>query len=303
VEIALTPIRLGVIGISDGNGHPYSWSAIINGFDPVVMRGCPFPVIVEYLSKHEFPAERIHEAQVTHIWTQDRRISEHISSACLIEHVVDQPTDLIGHVDGVLLARDDYQHHYELSEPFLRAGLPVYIDKPLAVSTFECDRIFQMELHSGQIFSCTALRYAREFEVSDADRADIGNIRYLDACVMKTWDKYAVHVVEPALKILGDQGGLGRIVCANWSDRHIVTATWESGVQATFAALGSSACPIRIRLFGDRGFREYTFADSFSAFRQALLAFVGMVKSRRAPIDRVFTRKVVEIIELGNNRG
>ena len=26
-------IRLGLIGISKDNGHPYSWSAIINGYD------------------------------------------------------------------------------------------------------------------------------------------------------------------------------------------------------------------------------------------------------------------------------
>ena len=26
-------LRIGVIGLSEGNGHPYSWSAIINGFD------------------------------------------------------------------------------------------------------------------------------------------------------------------------------------------------------------------------------------------------------------------------------
>jgi len=24
-------LKLGVIGMSEGNGHPYSWSAIING--------------------------------------------------------------------------------------------------------------------------------------------------------------------------------------------------------------------------------------------------------------------------------
>jgi hypothetical protein len=26
-------IKLGIIGASKGNGHPYSWSAIFNGYD------------------------------------------------------------------------------------------------------------------------------------------------------------------------------------------------------------------------------------------------------------------------------
>ncbi len=39
-------IRLAMLGMVDGNGHPYSWSAIINGrYDAQVMADCGFPVI------------------------------------------------------------------------------------------------------------------------------------------------------------------------------------------------------------------------------------------------------------------
>ena len=27
------PIRLGILGMTEGNAHPFSWSAIINGYD------------------------------------------------------------------------------------------------------------------------------------------------------------------------------------------------------------------------------------------------------------------------------
>ena len=38
-------IRLGIIGMTEGNGHPYSWSAMFNKFDREAMpRECPFPV-------------------------------------------------------------------------------------------------------------------------------------------------------------------------------------------------------------------------------------------------------------------
>ena len=35
----LSKLKLGVIGMSEGNGHPYSWSAIFNGFDREEMKG------------------------------------------------------------------------------------------------------------------------------------------------------------------------------------------------------------------------------------------------------------------------
>ena len=50
-------VKLGVIGLSAGNGHPYSWSAIVNGYNPEVMKNCGFPIISEYLAKQTFPGD------------------------------------------------------------------------------------------------------------------------------------------------------------------------------------------------------------------------------------------------------
>ncbi len=35
--------NLGIIGMSPGNGHPYSWAAIFNGYNKEKMAKCPFP--------------------------------------------------------------------------------------------------------------------------------------------------------------------------------------------------------------------------------------------------------------------
>ena len=35
-------IRLAMLGMVDGNGHPYSWSAIFNGYHREAMADCPF---------------------------------------------------------------------------------------------------------------------------------------------------------------------------------------------------------------------------------------------------------------------
>ena len=120
-------IKLGIIGMSEGNGHPYSWSAICNGFESNYMQKCPFPVIPEYLSKEKYPDNFIKDAEVTHIWTQKREYSEHIAKAAKISNIVDNAIDMIGEVDGVLLARDDAENHYEMCKPFVEAGIMIYI--------------------------------------------------------------------------------------------------------------------------------------------------------------------------------
>src|SRR5947208_2431940 len=108
----MTDLRLGVIGISEGNGHPYSWSAIFNGYDLAAMESCPFPVISEYLARQRFPEDAISGAQVTHVWTQDPAVSEHVARASRVRHVVADPSDMLGQIDALLLARDDAENHY-----------------------------------------------------------------------------------------------------------------------------------------------------------------------------------------------
>ena len=38
-----------MLGMIAGNGHPYSWSAIINGYDRAAMARCPYAGIPVYL--------------------------------------------------------------------------------------------------------------------------------------------------------------------------------------------------------------------------------------------------------------
>ena len=80
--------KLGIIGLSYDNGHPYSWSAILNGYDKEKMAKCPWPNIFEYLNAKDPEAKEVEGVQVTHVWTQDKEISKAIAAASLIENIV-----------------------------------------------------------------------------------------------------------------------------------------------------------------------------------------------------------------------
>ncbi len=286
----MNKLRLGIIGLSEGNGHPYSWSAIFNGYDKKAMAECPFPAIPEYLSRQEFPRDAIKEGEVTHVWTQDRFISQHIAKACHIKNIVDDYKAMVGKVDAILLARDDAENHLEMSKPFLKAGLPVYIDKPLAFDVETAERIFGLEQYKGQIFTCSALGYAKEFQLTDAIRKKIGDIKKVEAFVMKDWAKYGIHIVEPVLKMLPAAEKIKEIK----NNGRTVSVYWQSGLETEFSALGETKEPIKIKLKGDKGSAEMTFKDTFAAFRSALQAFVD----KKAP-PKEFVLKAVQIIESG----
>ena len=43
----------GIIGLSANNGHPYSFSAILNGYDKIYFRQSGWDVILNYLEKEK----------------------------------------------------------------------------------------------------------------------------------------------------------------------------------------------------------------------------------------------------------
>lgn len=296
------PLHLGVIGLSPGNGHPYSWSAIFNGYDPDAMEACGFPVIPRYLEKQRFPEDGISSAQVTHVWTQDSNLSKQIAESTYIPNIVTHYTDLIDQVDGVLLARDDADSHLEFARPFLEAGLPVYIDKPLALSVAEAQRMIDLQRFPGQLFSCSALRYAQELRLTEAQVKKVGEIHCIHAHVPKDWDKYAIHIIEPSLNLLLERGKPRRLVNWRCGDRTTLHVEYETGVELQVNTLGATFSPLGLRVCGSRGWCDLMFSDTFAAFRSALEDFVNGIVARDVRADPVMMLELVSLIEAGRRQ-
>jgi predicted dehydrogenase len=294
-----TLLKLGIIGLSPGNGHPYSWSAIFNGYDPAIMEKCGFPVIPRYLEKQSFPDDTISEATVTHIWTQDMQLSRHIAKATNIENVVENLNDLIENVDGVLLARDDAETHLEIAQPFLEAGLPIYIDKPLALSVAEAEKLLCLQQYPGQIFSCSALRYAPEMRLTQDQIKNIGKIISIWAFSSKDWDKYSIHLIEPLLRLIPDCGEVRRSQKWLASDRTLLMIEFVNGVEAQIHTLGRIDLPLSLHVIGDKGSHELVFKDTFRAFRGALREFVLGILHGDVRISSEDMLNSIKLVELG----
>ena len=297
-------LKLGVIGLSEGNGHPYSWGAILNGYNAEAMEMCGFPVIPRYLEQQSWPESRIQGAEVVSVWTQDEKLSQMVSIAARIPNIAAVPEDMIGEVDAILLARDDAENHFELASPFLKAGLPVYIDKPIALSLADLNKLYELEQYAGQIFTCSALRYSNELMLSCGDRQEIGDIRQIVAFTPKSWAKYAVHIIEPVLNMLPESDEPVRFrggMLKRFSDDSAGTLTvdWRSGIQTSFFATGDGVTSISIRIVGTKGFKDLVFSDSFSAFKSALEIFLEGVRSRSEASPKAFNKLVVTLLEKG----
>lgn len=288
-------MKLGIIGLSEGNGHPYSWSAIFNGYTPE-MAECPYPGIPAYLSRQRFPEDSLSGlAQVTHVWCPDAAEAHRIARATRIPNVCRRLEDLL-EADGILLARDDAENHVRFASPFLDAGKPIYIDKPIAHRCADLDDLWKRQRWEGQIFSCSALRYSQELRWGDS----VGSLRYIHGSFPKKWETYAVHVIEPVVAHTPEIAwSTGTTQVSRGSLTHLLDVQVDD-VRARFVCTGAATAGIRLHVIGDRGEWTGALQDSFGAFREALRSFVlGATPGSPLPIPRRDTRETVHLIEAG----
>ncbi len=292
-------LKLGVIGMSEGNGHPYSWSAIFNGYNPDYMKDCPFPAIPGYLAKQKFPEDGLgHLGQVTQVWCQEKKMAEHIAAASSIGNVAANIEDMIGHVDAVLLARDDAENHYEMALPFLKAGLPIFIDKPLAVKISEAEKIWEAQQYDNQVFSCSSLRYAKELMLTEEEKQKIGEIQLVEGSVMKKWETYGIHILESLVSQLPRRGKMKNVQSQYSQEMRQVMVQWEN-VSGYFKTTGNTPAPLEIKFFGEKGNITRTFFDSFNAFKNSLEVFIEVIHHPEKNITREETLELVTILEKG----
>lgn len=288
-------LRLGIIGMSEGNGHPYSWSTIINGdFNRNAMADCGFAGIPLYLEANN-DTLGIDGAQVTHVWTRDRKISEHIALASGIENVVDESEEMIGQVDAVLLARDDPENHVAMAKPFLDADVPIFIDKPLAITREDLD-YFAEQNEKGKLFmSSSSMRYSSECRAAKTEMASLGEVELATVVGTKDWVKYGVHMLEALFALLDDPKVVS-VQHIGKSGQDIVLIKFENDLNATVHLFMDIAATFQLSLFGREGWRLVEIMNSYSMFKENLVEFIRSVREGRSRLPFEKTENIIRTL-------
>ena len=291
-------IRLAMLGMIEGNGHPYSWSAIVNGYDPDEMAACPYAAIPQYLGRHPLDTVRIPGARVTHVWTDDPADAPKVALASLIENIVREPEQVIGQVDAVIIATDDGNDHVRRARPFIEAGLPVFVDKPLAINIADLRQFAAWQREGKILLSTSGMRYAPEMRLSDAQRAHLGELRWITSFTCKTWERYGIHALEAVHPLLGP--GFLSAQTQHQAGSDIVHLRHPTGAQITLAAIHDAYGSFgAVHLHGTKGDLALKLADTYTAFRAQLVAFIEMLRTGRPLFDFAQTLELMALIIAG----
>jgi hypothetical protein len=283
-------LKIGMIGYNDGNGHPYSYSAIFNGYNKKkLLKKCPYPIIKDYLIKQHKNKDHSPHAKLTHIWTQNKKISKNIAAISKIPNIVNSYKSLASKVDCVILARDDVKNHFHIASFFLQKKIPIFIDKQLILNKSELLKIKKIIKKNNSLFvSGSTARYSNELK-KIKKFITIDKLLSIHSISKGNWMRYAHHVLEPITIMIGSNIKYIRALNSTKKNQ-ILQIKYNNNINVVLE-FSANHCGIKSTFYlKNQKPVELCIKDYFSSFKRTLMKFIEMVRlnKKMIPYKEIF---------------
>ena len=214
----------------------------------------------------------------------------------------DDPADLFGKVDAVLIEAVEGSVHLARAMPFLEKGMPTYVDKPFTCSLADAKELIKTaEMKHIPLMSSSSLRYAPEVVAAVGGKgktgAIIGVTTYGPAPTHPRNPglfHYGIHPTEMLFTLMGP--GCQRVSCMSTEGAEVVTGIWADGRVAGLRGIRAGASEYGFTLFGSKGVITQGVSTQF-IYRELLKQIVKLFETRQLPIDLRETLEIVAFIE------
>lgn len=285
-SIVQKEIKIGIIGLSV---HSAAYTEIINsGTSSPEFIGCRVTAIFHPTGN---PDVEFSEKQL-------QSFSDTIKGQGV--EFVSSIKELVKGVNAVMILTNDGRPHLKEIIPVLKAGKPVYVDKPLAASLSDVLAIFKVsKKYNVPMFSCSPLRYVKEAQ--DIREGKIvgkvlGASTYGPAPLQKShvdlfWD--GIHAVESLYTVLGGTG-CRTVSRTSTDDADVVVGNWDDGRVGVFRGIRKGKGGFGGTAFGDKGIASI---GAFNGYRPLVVTIVEFFRSGIPPISDEETIEIYTFME------
>ncbi len=221
--------------------------------------------------------------------------------------IVASIADLLKKVDVVLLETNDGRLHLDQAIQVLKAGKPVFIDKPIAASLVDARAIFAAaKQYKTPVFSSSSLRFITG--ISDIKSGKIGKVlgaeTFSPAIIEKThpdlfW--YGIHGIELLFAIMGT--GCKKVTRIHSKDADIVVGVWDDGRLGSFRGTRNgnynyggkvAASDFGGTVFGEKA--NLTLGE-FKGYDPLLEQIIMFFETGKAPVNPEETLEIIAFME------
>jgi len=280
------PIRVGLIGLD--TSHVIAFTQSINNAEP----GSP-------LAKARVVAGfKGGSADVESSAARVDKFTEQLRAQGI--EIVPTIEELCTKVDAVMLESVDGRPHLEQARPVIKAGLPLFLDKPMAGSLADVIEIFRLAKEANvPCFSSSSLRYMQgAMALKGNDK--VGEIRSAIAwspCSLEPhhpdffW--YGVHGMEILYTLMGP--GCVSVQRTHADGRDVATGLWDNGRTGTFIGLRNGKTGYGAMVFGTKSIVQAEGGNS--GYEPLLVEVVKFFETGKPPVDARDTIELFAFME------
>ncbi|MBQ7033167.1 MAG: Gfo/Idh/MocA family oxidoreductase [Clostridia bacterium] len=207
-----------------------------------------------------------------------------------LEFIAEKPEDLLGKVDAVMVTARDGKYHAEFVRPFLEAGIPAFIDKPITIDPAEALSLARLSkeknvpIYGGSSLKCVYDVVMLQNVVKQQWGGVHGGSVYAPLSMVNEYGGfyfYTAHLAEMSMTIFGyDPQSVYAFRCGDdvtavvRYDRYTVTNHFMEGCNRSY--FGMVSCK-------DRNFAREV--DISLCYKHECEEFVSMLRTGKAPRD------------------
>ena len=215
--------------------------------------------------------------------------------------LVDQPSDLIGQVDAVMVLSLCGAAHRSHAELFLNAGLPIFVDKPYACSLADARAMAECSQSTGKLmFSTSALRFSEDVLRMTEFGSRSGG---MNGCLVHGPAKrqagnpglfhYGIHIVEMMYALMG--AGCESVATTHSDGCEVVNARWTDGRIATLRGVRDGSTAYGAMAFCDSAVLHSYISSQF-AYRNLCQKVIKAFETGEAPVAHDVSIEIVRFI-------
>jgi len=149
--------------------------------------------------------------KVVSVWGETGAFAKETAEAGQIPKIVKRPTDMIGEVDGVMIDHRHGKYHLPVATEFVKAGIPVFVDKPLCCSLAEGKKYLKLAKQKGvpttSFSSIPTQKAFRKFQEQVAALEQVVGGGSAGPCDLKSKYGgvffYGIHQIDALIELFG----------------------------------------------------------------------------------------------------
>lgn len=244
--------------------------------------------------------------KVEYLWGENKETTKKTAIDNHIPRIVENPSEMLDKIDAVLILHRDGKYHLRAAKPFIKAGIPAFIDKPLCCKFTEGRKFLEYcSKDNVAVTSFSVLIFQASFRNILKKLPCVGKI--ISASICGTCDVrgpyggvyfLGSHLVEMAIQAFGNQ--IEKVYLTENKSNGICNLFYKDGLIVTINCIPNGINSYVINVIGTKKSISETIQFDSNLYLTGVKTFTEMFKTGKMPLSYERILKPVQILEAMN---